>query len=168
MKKRVTIGGVIVICLVMMAIFGAVMKFTNNFTEVDFSRPLNEDNLYTAECMTLTDRNDGNGIVITVNENGSFKVKGTADEDIDEVIGKVTLQPGTYTVNAVDEGTKNTIYVTAEFDGVTKHADFTDKTFTLEAETEVTLILHIVKDTVVNKTVYPVIVSGEESGSFFG
>ena len=168
MKKRVTIGGVIVICLVMLALFGAVLKFTNNFTEVDFSRPLNENNQYTAECMTIKDSNDGNGIVISVNENGSFKVKGTATEDITKEIGKVKLAPGTYTATAIDGGAKNTVYVTYEFDGVTGHADFTDRTFTVEVETEVTLTLHIEKDSVINCTVYPVIVEGEANGSFFG
>ena len=48
------------------------------------------------------------------------------------------------------------------------NADFTGNTFTIgQDNTTVTLKLHVAADTEINKTVYPVIVSGEESGDYF-
>ena len=173
MKK--TTRTTIIICLLMGLALGAIGWLTTGFSDFSkeaisdkFDKPINEKNLYTAECMTLKDTNDGSGIVITTNEDGSFKVTGSSAESVTYEIGTVTLDKGTYTLSALSGGSKNTIYVSAEIGSLSINADFTGNTFEIAADdTEVTLLLHIVKDIEVNKTVYPVIVPGTESGKFY-
>lgn len=171
MKKKPTWLGVVVLILAALTVFGVLMTLTDNFTTAEISRPLNEDNYYTASCMTLEDTNDGSGIIIDVKDNGSIKVKGKTSEDVDYTIGTVVLNKGTYTLNAVSGAALNSVYVTASYGSGTVsvvNADFTGNTFTIgQDNTTVTLKLHVAADTEVNKTVYPVIVSGEESGDYF-
>lgn len=173
MKK--TTRTTIIICLLMGLALGAVGWLTTGFSDFSkeaisdkFDKPVNEDNLYTAECMTLKDTNDGSGIIIKTNEDGSFKVEGIASSAATYEIGTVILNKGTYTLTAVSGGSKNTVYVSAEIGSITVNADFTGNTFEIAADnTEVTLVLNVAADTEVNKTVYPVIVPGTESGKFY-
>ena len=52
-------------------------------------------------------------------------------------------------------------------EGVDKPADFTGNTFTVVEDTEVVITLHIAEGTEINATVYPVIVKGDEAGTYF-
>lgn len=158
--------------LIVIGVFAALIIFvgvvTSGFKNWGVGRTVNEDNLYTAECMTLKDTDDGYGVKITVNEDGSFKVKGTATKDVDYEIGTVTLDKGTYTITAFEDASRSTVYVSANYDGLVTCADFSDNTFTIAADdTEVTLTLHVFTDAKLNDTIYPVIVSGEEPGEFY-
>lgn len=168
MKKKPTWLGVVCLVLAALTVFGVAMSLTDNFTTTDISRPLNDDNFYTASCMTLEDTNDGSGIIVDVKDNGSIKLKGTASDDVDYTIGSVTLNKGTYTFTAVSGAALNSVYVTATVGSTVHNADFTGNTFEITSDnTVVTLEVHIAADTEINKTVYPVIVSGDEAGDFF-
>ena len=169
--KKATIGVLIAVVLLAAVCVGLLSHFTDGFQK-SLGRSVNEDNLYTAECMSLKDSEDGSGIKINVNDDGSFKVRGKASEDVEYEIGTLILDAGTYTISAVDGASKSKIYVTANVGGIVHYADFTGdedgKTFTVAADDiEVVLTLHIVADETIAKTVYPVIVSGEEEGSFY-
>ena len=166
----------ILICLVFALAVGFIGWMTNGFQDWTkdnakdhFTRKVNPDNLYTADVVTLESSNDGHGVAITVNDDGSIRIKGTASQQYVKVIGKVTLDKGEYTFTALENASLNTVYVTAVGGSVMTSADFTpNNTFTVSADdTEVTLTLYIEKGAVVDTIVYPVIVSGNESGDFY-
>ncbi len=171
---RMTLGKTIAVVLVCILCCGFVMWMFGGFNEMSidnakdvFERELNENNLYTSECITITDRNDGNGIKLTVNENGSISIKGKADSAIEYDIAEVTLKAGKYTFTALDDASLKTAYVSLDLEGVDFNADFTGNTFTVVEDTTVTLTIHIAEGTEINATVYPVIVEGDEAGSYF-
>ena len=176
MKIKSSTVKIICIILVPVLLCGFLGWLTGGFQNFDsesvgdkFAPEVNDKNLYTAECMTLKDRNAGDGIVVTVNDDGSFKVKGTASEDITFEIGEVTLNEGTYTLTALKGASKASAYVKCVSDaGLDVYADFTGNTFTVNTDnTVVTLGFAISEGTEINATVYPVIVAGEEAGDFY-
>ena len=144
MKKRVTWGGVLILLLISLVGFGFIINWTNGLQEFDMSRPLNEDNLYTAELLEIESGNPGDGVTVNVNDNGSFKVKGKADSDISYKIAEITLDQGTYTITALEGSSKGGACVEIEMLGSTYHADFTDNTIiVVEDDTTITLTLKI-------------------------
>lgn len=167
MKKRVTWGGVLILLLVSLVGFGLIINWTNGLQEFDMSRPLNEDNLYNADLLELESGNPGDGVTISVNDNGSFKVKGKADSDISYPIAEITLDKGTYTITALEGASKGGAYVMTTIAGTVVYADFTGNTFTVDSETTVNLVLKIAEGTEINATVYPVIVEGDEAADYF-
>ena len=178
MRKRMTIGQAIALALAVILVVGVLGWATGGFQSFDkdsiksnTARKVNPDNLFTAECVSLKDTNDGYGVQLTVNDNGSIKMKGTATADKAYVIGKVKLAEGTYTVTALDGASLGTAYVSVKIGSASTevNADFTPgKQITIAADdTEVTLTLHVVKDAELDATVYPVIVEGTEDGKFF-
>ena len=177
LNKRVTNKGLIIGLIVVLAIVVAGGFITAGFTifnpdEIrDYHAPeLNEDNLYTAEYLTIEDTNTGYGVKLDVNEdNGSIKLSGKATADIDKQFATFTLDAGTYTFTAVEDGSKTSYCVYAKVGGEIVYADFTPaNTFEVNADnTTVELYISVIEGTEVNNMVYPVIVSGEEAGSFF-
>ena len=171
---KMTLGKTIAVVLVMLLSFGCVMWIFGGLNNLSldtakdrFDKEINADNLYTAECMTLTDRNDGNGLIVTVNDNGSIHIKGTADEDTTYAIGTVSLEAGEYTFTALDGASLKSAYVYLDLNGTPIKADFTGNTFTVVEDSTVQLSITVKKGTEINATVYPVIVSGTEAASFF-
>ena len=165
--------GVLVACLLM----GAIGWISTGFTDFTkdgisgkFEPTVNEDNFFNVECVTLKSGNSGDGVTVTVNDDGSVKVKGKNENKTDSLeytIGTVTLEPGTYTFTALDGASKNGSLVVA-VDGETEYcADFGENTFTLDSETELVIKLVIKPDVEINSTVYPVIVEGDEPGDFY-
>ena len=166
-----------IICIILgVVILGGVIAFSTGLFKVDedrtdevFGKKLNEDNLYTVECKTLEDSNDGYGVIIDVDEKkGGIKLDGTASKDMTFVVGKVALKEGTYTLTACEQASMNGIYVTASYASVTHNFDFTPNQMTLENDTEVTITIHIAEGTKLNNVwVLPVIVEGTEAGSYY-
>lgn len=140
----------------------------NQFTEAT----LNKDNKYSSDNMTIKSSNDGNGIIVEAKDNGTVKFKGknNTDDVMECEIGSVTLDKGTYTFTAIKGAAKNTMYASLLNAGsLVCNADFTGNTFTVAADaTELTIVVYIQSGAEVDATVYPVIVEGEEAGSFFG
>ena len=168
MKKRVTWGGVLILLLVSLVGFGLIINWTNGLQEFDMSRPLNEDNLYSADLLELKSGNPGDGVAFNVNDNGSFKVKGKADANVSYKIADITLDQGTYTITALEGASKGGACVEIDMLGSTYHADFTDNTIiVVEDDTTITLTLKISEGTEINATIYPVIVEGNEAADYF-
>ena len=174
MSTRMTLGKTLIVVLVCILSCGFIMWAFGGLNDMSvenakdvFERKLNEDNLYTSECVTITDRNDGNGIKVTVNENGSITVKGEADSVVNYPIATVSLKAGEYTFTALEGASLKGAYVSLSLEGVDISADFTGNTFTVVEDTEVALTLHIAEGTEINATVYPVIVEGDEAGAYF-
>ena len=182
MKKRITWIGAIVLVLVSTLVIGIIGNVTNGFQDFDketieenMSPKVNEDNLYTAANCSLVDTNDGNGVVISVDEKTgalSLDGKNTSTDILTYEIGKVTLNRGTYTMTAISGASRQGAYVTASVagDSTAKYFDFTPgNTIEITSDSvEVTLTLHIAFGAAfANKAVLPVIVPGEESGQFY-
>ena len=178
LNRPVKLKTLLIIVSIAMTVIMGLGALTAGFTIlkpneiIDYHSPkVNEDNLFNVEHLLVKDMNTGYGVKFDVNEeNGSIKLKGTASDEIEVDFAQINLNAGTYTISAIEDGTKSTYYVTANVGGEDFDADFTPgNTFeVLSDNTTVTLRLHIAKDVSVdNVVVYPVIVSGEEAGSFF-
>ena len=174
--KKVTPLVIIVMIMAIVLLFGAVaagmgILVVDKDTAADKLLPkVNEANYYSSADVTLKTQNDGNGISINVNERtGAIELDGKAEDDLTYVIGTVTLNEGTYTFTAIENASKNTVYVKATVNGVDHYFDFTGNTFDIAAdETDVTLTLCVKVGTELNNVkVLPTIVEGEESGKFY-
>ena len=168
---------IIAIVLVAVVALGAV-SFGTGLIKVDddkaydqFGKKPNEDNIYTVECMTLEDSNDGNGITVNVDERtGAIKLNGTASVDMTYVVGKVNLKAGEYTLTAIDGAGKNTVYATISIDGTEYDFDFTPaNTIKPNADYNDCQIKIYIKEgaELHNVTVLPVIVEGDEAQDFY-
>ena len=158
-------------------LLGGVIGFTSGLFEVNegkqdeyFGRKLNENNLYTVECLTLTDSNMGNGITVDVDEKkGGILLDGTASADITYNVGTVKLTEGKYTLTAVDGASYKGVYVTLTYGNQTKNFDFyPGSTIEIEGEVEATITIHIANGAELNNVwVLPVIVAGDEAGNYY-
>ena len=168
-----TICAILAVCLV-----GGAIGFGSGLLKVDedknyeiFGQKPNENNVYTVECMTLVDSNDGRGVTIDVDERtGAIKLNGTASDNITKEIGKVDLKAGTYTLTAVKGASMNGVYVTLKAGSTVYNFDFTPgNTFTVSSDlTGCAITLNIKEGAELNYVnVLPVIVSGDEAESFY-
>ena len=158
-------------------LLGGVIGFTSGLFEVNegkqdeyFGRKLNEDNLYTVECMDLTDSNTGNGIVVDVDEKkGGILLDGKASADTTYTVGTVTLAEGKYTLTAVDGASLSGVYVTLTYGNTTANFDFyPGNTIEIEGEAVATITIHIAEGVELdNVWVLPVIVAGDEAGDYY-
>ena len=158
-------------------LLGGVIGFTSGLFEVNegkqdeyFGRKLNENNLYTVECVTLSDSNMGNGITVDVDEKkGGILLDGTASTDITHNVGTVTLAEGKYTLTAVDGASLSGVYVTLTYGNTTANFDFyPGNTIEIEGEAVATITIHIAEGVELdNVWVLPVIVAGDEAGDYY-
>ena len=183
--KKSTIK-IIAISLVMCLALGFVGWMTSGFTAFDkdsisekFERKMNEDNLIykeflSAESYNSVDGDHGNGLVWTVNDDGSVTVDGTAEADDTFTLCTVTLTAGEYTFTSVKGGTKGTYFVQGQVDGVTvwysdwQNTSEQSATKSFEATQTVTISIVVKEGTEMkNVTFYPVIVEGDEVGNYY-
>lgn len=158
-------------------LLGGVIGFTSGLFEVNegkqdeyFGRKLNEDNLYTVECVTLSDTNNGNGITVDVDEKkGGILLDGKASADVTYTVGTVTLAEGEYTLTAVEGASYEGVYVTLAYSNQTKNFDFyPGNTIEVEGEVEATITIHIAEGAELNNVwVLPVIVAGDKAGNYY-
>lgn len=171
----------VLLCMLLtVALTGIVSLRTNNFNDPQdlFTRDLNPNNLLQPGedgNYTLVDaKHTAEGLHITPASNGSIKIEGTNETltgEYNEVpVAQLTLQPGTYTLSSgYKSASTATAYLVAEYNGTTVEGDFDDAlgSFTLDAETEVTISLRICPASNWNVTMYPVLVKGDTAGSFY-
>ena len=174
--KKSTISA---ICAVLVAVLAlGAISFGTGLIKIDedkayetFGQKPNEANVYTVECMTLKNSNDGRGITVDVDDRtGAIKLNGKATEDIAYTVGKVNLKEGTYTLTAIDGAAKNSVYVTVDINGTAYSFDFTPgNTITVNGDfTDCTITLHIVEGAELrNVSVLPTIVEGDEAQNFY-
>lgn len=158
-------------------LLGGVIAFSTGLFAVDedkqdeyFGRKVNEDNLYTVECLELYDTNDGDGISVDVDEKkGGIKLNGTANVDKTYTVGTVTVPAGTYTLTACDGASRAGVYVTASAGSTTYNFDFTpDNTVQISEEVTLTITIHVAEDAELNNVwILPVIVEGDEAADFY-
>lgn len=133
-------------------------------------KKLNEDNLYTSDCLTLKDKTDGD-LKINVKRNGSIVLDGkSGDDDETYEIGTIDLEAGVYTLTANEDASLDTCYVTLTANQTEYKFDFEDgNTITLSADADDCVItLHVKGDVEFdNFELLPVIVEGDKSGDFY-
>ena len=150
------------------ALVGGVMGSMVTTNGGIFNRDLNEDNLIKAENYLVKDEDDNDkGITVTVKEDGTIKLNGTAKEDDEYTVAEVVLQPGTYTISGV-KSDKDGYGLKAVF-GTNEHfAGTKTETFTVTTATTVSIVIYAVEDTFcLNTTIRPVLVAGDEAGEFY-
>lgn len=177
--KKTSKGNVIMAILiiaVVVALGVGVVAATHRFTGL----LNNNDNLvHTLEEYVSKGGNSGNGLVWTVNDDGSIHCEGTiTDDDLDEatfVIGTVTVtEEDFYTLSGAPKGSKNTFYIKAEYEDEsgnlkTFYSDFDGECTSetkLDKDTEVTLTIVVKSGVEIDYTFEPTLVAGEVAGKF--
>ena len=169
-KKRINwksfIIGVVAVVLVLV-ICGTTASLIKKYGPKD----LNEDNIYTVDCMTLEDDKDGK-LEIDVNEKtGAIVLKGESGDTAETYeIGKVDLEAGTYTLTAIEDASVETVYVTITVNQVEHKFDIKgENTITVEADVEDCVItLHVMPEVEFDDLeILPVIVEGDEAADFY-
>ena len=183
---------VILICVIVlvisMPVIGFVMRETDNWNDPHalVERKLNPDNLLipgeTEESnYTLVKvQKPENGLIISPRENGSVEIAGNSKADTADsytvTLAEVTLKAGTYTLSSgYDYAGPKAVHLSAIYNDngtvTTVNADFGEAlgTFTLSAETVVTvqIVIPAADYTASPVVLYPVLVAGEEIGSFY-
>ena len=176
-NKKTKIWKVIALALASVLCIGAIaggmgiLKLDKETAKDKLFPKINSDNLYSEAVISLESMNDGNGVEVEVDERtGAIVLDGTAEEDLDYVIGTVKLDKGEYILTAVDGASKNTIYVSATAGESSTNFDFRPgNTLTVDADdTVVTLTMHITYGTKLNNVkVLPCISGGDEPVSFY-
>lgn len=162
----------VVLCLGAVGFGVGLIKLDEDKQDEMFGKKVNENNIYTVECMTLTDMNDGNGVTIDVDEKrGGILLNGTATKDMEFTVGTVSLKEGVqYTFTALESAGRSTIYVVLDTGTEDIYSDFTpSNTFDQVVDTDSALIIINIKEgtELDNVWVLPVIVEGDTAESFY-
>ena len=177
LSKR-TKNTIIVILLVASTVVltGLLGFATNGFSETNPENwelySINKDNYFKVDDYTVKTINSGNGYNITVTDNGQIKISGKNETEsaVEIEVQQIKLPAGTYTFTSGANGTSLQGYNMCLKDSSTGvyYADFGENsTFTLASETELTAYINIGAEKTCNVTFSPVIIEGEEKGSFF-
>ena len=172
-SQKKTMWITLAVVLVMFIAFGMISSVTAGFTDFEAKDPVvNEDNFFADATIELKDSNDGYGVRVDVEEStGAVTLNGTASQDRSDKLATVTLDKGTYTLEACDKASLAGIYVTATVGDKVVNFDFTpNNVLEITADdTVVTITIEICEDTQLNNVkVRPVIYTGDESVKFYG
>lgn len=172
-KRILTAVVCTVVAVVLLGLLGFVSNgFSTNTDEWGVSQ-VNTDNLLKVDNYDIEDINTGDGYEIDVTKDGEIKLTGKNESESSKShkVQDIELEKGTYTFSS---GAKNTsmmgyhMYIQLEENGTKYYADFgANSTFTLETDVTVTVYIGIAAETELNVKFSPVIVKGEEAGSFF-
>ena len=172
---------VVAICAAFSALTVFAGKKTAGFTQdvtIDnlTKKELNEDNLYSADALSISKYNTGAGVVVEAEKDGVIVIDGKlgGDNALDIKIGSIDLKAGTYAMTThANAGTYSAyMYATAD-NGSTKLAfDFggvdTDGVFEIATADTYDLYIHIEPDVEFGHVhFYPTIVEGDEIGNFY-
>ena len=164
---------IVIVVAVLLSVFVATLigtmtnGFEDTFNPEEWNKKdVNTDNLISKDSYLIRTQSYEQGLEVEVKDNGLIKVTGeNKDAETMQIdICKVTLPAGTYTFSSGVNGTSASKYYLKAGD---YYADFNNNTFTLTQETELTVSIFVLKGEEVNCTFAPVIVPGEEEGSFF-
>lgn len=131
---------------------------------------VNKDNFFKSADYTIMTKNTGDGYNVTVSDKGEIKVTGKNESGTlaKLEVQRLTLPAGTYTFTSGASGTSKSGYHMYLTDGTnTIYADFDQNTFTVSAEASYTAYISIADECEISSTFKPVLVKGEEEGSFY-
>lgn len=160
-----------IVLLLAVAGIASLAVWTEGFTAWDI-RELNEDNLIKSETYVsnLDDRRT-DGLKIEVDEDGKITVEGENEtaEDIKVTVAEITLGEGEYTFTTSARGADDkTYYMCLEAGDISLIADDGDySTFEVNEETTYTIYIVVCAGEEIDTTFKPVIVEGDEAGSFY-
>lgn len=164
---------VLVILAVMLALAG-VSVFGGVKYSTDFKRDINPDNLINVNTPGyIKSMKTGHGVEIDVDENGVIKLSGKATKAYSVTVATVTLDAGTYTISGVkNSDSLDDFALRVDLPGgEAAWADTENDTFTLTQAETVTVVLQWSDEYkfnfLTNNKVEPVLVKGEEPGSFY-
>ena len=128
LRRFLTIVAVVLASVTLCGFIVSISDGGENFfkpSEWSF-REVNEDNLFQQLMFTDTDDDgvmiDGrDGVTVTLTDDNTLKIKGTAEADINQVIGSVALEAGQSYVfdSSLNEGTAGTIYMSVQIGSYT-------------------------------------------------
>ena len=173
LNRRIVLRKIIsMIALVLViAAVASLAVWTEGFTAWKI-RELNEDNLIKSENYVdgLDDKRE-DGLKIEVDEDGVITVEGEneTEDDVKIVVTTVTLKAGEYTISSSAKGTDDkTYYLSIEAgDNVIIADEDEDSTFEVDEETTYTVYIVVCAGEEIDTTFKPVLVNGDEAGSFF-
>lgn len=160
------------VCVTLSAVvcfgFGG-LKFTN-----PLDKDINPDNLINVNTPGyIKSMKTGHGVEIDVDENGVIKLSGKATKAYSVTVATVTLDAGTYTISGVKNSDSLDDFALRVNlpGGEAAWADTENDTFTLTQSETVTVVLQWDNEYkfnfLTNNKVEPVLVKGEEPGSFY-
>lgn len=164
---------ILILCCILATVFlvSIIGSVTNGFDDLFNpsewnAKEINQDNLIKKSLYTISTESHPEGIDVTVNDDGLIRVKGEnkTDEDFSLDICTVSLPAGKYTFTSGVAGCSASKYYLI---AGTYYADFNNNTFELTTETELTVSMIVKPGEKISTTFSPVIVPGEESGSFY-
>lgn len=140
----------------------------------------NKDNLvHTLEEYEGKSGTDGNGLLWTVNNDGSVRCKGEiTNDDLDEAsfeLGTVKIEKeDVYTLTGAPEGSKSTFFIKAEYEDEagnlkTVYSDFNGECTSSEkipAGTEVKISIVVKSGVAIDQIFKPTFVAGDKAGEF--
>lgn len=164
-KKILKIVGIVAVVAL---IGGMALSLVNN------SRQRNDDNLIKVDDTYIQSQKTNYGLEVTVENDGTIKLKGNTSANEELPVQTLTLPAGTYTISGINKVDLSKMTLCAKWGGNVAHAGTGSETFTLENETEVTIsiIIEAAEDgesTIAfeNRIIRPVLVEGEEPGEFY-
>ena len=171
MKKILIYVALVLVSVLLVSGLGFMTKgFTEKSPENWTVRERNELNLFDNTQKEAKEWNQGTGITVTMNKDGSVKVNGThgGSEAVNIELGEITLEAGTYTFTSGYKSTGlYTMYLKLVLSDGFKTADFGDD-IVLDKQETAKVVLVICPDTKFNNvTLYPVIAKGTEAVSFY-
>jgi len=174
MKSNVKVIAItLAIVMLLMGLLVVLIKVSDGFqmgVEDWKLRKVNEENLW--QTISFADDEDGliaageNGVIVKLTEDNVLKVDGTADGDLNIVVGTITLKANeTYVFDSDFNGRGNTMFVKLvdANDTVLKNCYGSAVTYTPSSDTVVKVVVFIANETDVNATLKPVLCVGTSS-----
>ena len=160
--------------MLLMGLLVVLIKVSDGF-QSDFGdwklRKVNEDNLW--QTMSFAADDEGllaageHGVTVKLTEDNVLKINGTAEQDIDVLVGTVTLKANTsYVFDSDFSGSGKSMYIELEdsANGTTLVNIFNaSKVYKPTSDTVVKVVVHIINETDVSATLKPVLCVGTSS-----
>ena len=143
--------------------------FAKDLGDVTLRQP-NEKNLLSEVEVKFETYNTGDGLTMTVEDDGRVKVSGKNEtsNDVKVLYATVILAKGEYTLWGADKGSNSTYHIVAECDGQSYVSNFSNNKIVVSGETATVNVYIVVKpDTTVSTTLKPVLCAGTEEVSFY-
>ena len=173
MSKTTKRNIILVVVAVLLAVFVSTIigTLSNGYENIDDpaswgQKDINPDNLIKVADYSINTQSLESGIDIVVDDDGRIKVQGEnkTTSDVTVEIVKVTVPAGTYTFTSGVSSTSASKYF-LKANGY--YADFNNNTFELASETTLTISLNVKAGEELNVTFAPVLVAGDEAGTFY-
>ena len=159
------------IAFILVALFAIAMTlaYVGVFDRGGSASVYNEENLFNVADYTI-ENTEQDGITVTVNRAGQIKLEGECEAAegafITIPLQTIELEAGEYTINGLGDGSSDETYF-LQNDGLIPPVMEDDVTFELTEDATITFSIVVFGGTEVDVVISPVLVEGDEAGSFF-